>query len=197
MRKLFSIPFISILISYCLVYLTSVCLASDPVDPNSQVEDLRVGNIPSDKREKIKSRVESLSFKTFGFGPAWIPSGSNKKMFYGVNYGYNWDVSEHGEIRAGFFGSAPSEGSGYFVSGGIGGSFFFSTSNISPILGGEFGIGAMKDGDTSYSGFAYEAHGGLRFFRTSNTQLSLEAFYRNIAKTGSPGMSGLSFSILF
>jgi hypothetical protein len=161
--------------------------------PTTEEPELKVGNIPADKRDKIKSRVESLHFTTFGLGPAWMPG--NDHVFYALNYGYNWDVSEHGEIRAGAFGIFPSEGEGFYTGLGIGGSYFFSADNLSPIIGGQFGLGSSKSGDLTYSGFAYEAHAGLRFFRTSTTQLSIEIFYLNIAKTGAPGVSGINLNI--
>lgn len=188
---------IRFILTLVVLFLQFPLWAQNP-DSNAPKKKLRVGEIPEEERGRIKSRVESLSFTTFGFGPAGATDMNNSKMFYAFQFGKNWEVGEMAEIRSSLSLQFPSKDSGYFVMGGLGGSFIPITTDISPIVGAELGFGTSGGKDiSSKTGFGYSLYGGVRLFRTSNTQLSIEAFYRGLFEKDSPKVYGALLNIHF
>jgi hypothetical protein len=166
--------------------------------PRSRSGDLRVGEIQSGDVERIRTRVQSLSLWSVSLGPAYLSKFENNNMFYSLGIAHHWDVSEQAEVRLRFNGAAASKDSGYYLGAGIGGAYFFSTTNISPLLGAEFGVGTAgaHDMDTQ-SGFGGGVFGGVRFFRTATTQLEVLAFYNTIFAKENPGLWGVQLALLY
>jgi hypothetical protein len=158
----------------------------------------RVGEITQEQQFQVRTRVESLNSTSFSFGPSWASDTNNENMYYSVHVGRNWEASVNGEIRLNLDAALASQGTGSWLAGTIGGAWLFSTSDISPVVGGEFGYGYthIKNG-TDANGFVVGGFAGVRFLRTSTAQLSLEAFVQSILNQENPILSGLRFGIIF
>jgi hypothetical protein len=158
----------------------------------------RVGEVYEDDRERVRARILSLKLWSFGFGPASAQNLSNSNMFYAFNFGRSWEVNEQAELRGTLYAAFASKDTGGFLMAGMGGSYFFSTSDISPLVGAELGFGTAYGPDaTNGSGFAGELHAGVRFFRTAETQMSLEGYYRTIFANAAPSILGAALSLHF
>ncbi len=159
----------------------------------------RVGEIYGDDQRRVTSRVESLSFWSFDFGPGSGSNVGNNAMFYNVSAGRHWEVNTNAEIRATGAINVASKDSGSLTTLALGGSWLTSTADISPIVGAEFGYGiATASGRDTMSGFAIGAHAGARFFRTAKTQLSLEGNIKTVLISDTkPVFYGLQLGILF
>ena len=186
-----SIKFLVMLVS------TLVSLAAQAQD--QQPHRPRVGDIRPEEVKRVNTRIESHHFTTFGFGPYGSSTSNKGGMMYGLSYGRTWEGSETGEIRFDINGAANSDSQ--FFNLGLGYGFIPSTEDISPIIGGELGLGYAgykKDGDSkSRGGFTAGAFGGIRFFRTADTQLELLAKYNAVIAEDSPGVYGIELRLLF
>lgn len=158
----------------------------------------RVGQIGIDQQDQVTSRIQSLNLYTFSFGPAWGADMNNNSSFYSIHAGKHWEVATNAEIRLSIDTAMATEGKGNWLSGTLGSAWLVTTDNISPIIGAEFGFGYSHiQHATDPSGFVLGAFAGARFFRTSNAQLSIEAFLQSILDEKHPILSGLRIGILF
>ena len=164
----------------------------------AQAEEARVGEITPEQQQSVKTRVESLNSTAFSFGPAWAQDTNNSNMYYAFHLGRNFEASTNAEIRLGLDAAFAGEGSGNWWSGSLGAAYLFSTSDISPLIGAEVGYGYAHIKDASDArGFAVGGFAGVRFFRTSTTQMSLEGFIQSILDESDPTLSGVRVGILF
>jgi hypothetical protein len=158
-----------------------------------------VGDIQDDEIERIDRRVKSHSFTSFGFGPFGSSTSNEGGIMYGLSYGKTWEANETGEIRFDLQGAANS--ASQFFGLGLGYGYLPFTGDISPILGAELGFagaGYKIGGDSkSAAGFGGTALLGIRFFRTSDTQLELLSSYHAVFAGDTPGVYGLQLRILF
>lgn len=159
----------------------------------------RVGEIYQEDQSRVVSRVETLALWSFNFGPGGGSNVGNSNMFYNVSVGRHWEVNPNAEIRAIGDVNMASANKGSVTSLTMGGSWLTSTSDISPLIGADFGYGiATGEGRDTMSGFALGAHAGVRLFRTAKTQMSVEANMRTIlVKDDKPVFYGLQLGILF
>jgi hypothetical protein len=163
-------------------------------------KSLRVGEINEGDTRKVETRVKSLRLTSVGLGPFGSNQVDGKPLHYGGSVYKHFEAGVNGEILLGAFGAFSSESS--FLFAGIGGSYLFSTEDISPILGGEFGLGAAhynrpSDSSVTEGGFAAKLDGGVRFFRTSDTQMEVLASYTGLFSTHNPGVYGVEVRVLF
>ena len=158
----------------------------------------RVGEIYEDDRDRVASRVRSLKLWSISIGPAIASGINNNNMFYAFGVDRNWDVQEQAEMRVSAFGVVPSRETGSFLMASLGGSYFFSRNDISPVIGADLGFGTAVGTDVKRaSGFAGGLRAGLRFFRTSETQISIEGYYRTVFAEQTPGVAGLAIAAHF
>gem|GEM_PF-5758489 len=157
----------------------------------------RVGQIYDEDKERIRNRILALDLWSFSFGPGKATGLANENSFYTFTFGRHWEVTENAEIRSLGNIFLPSKGSGYMLGYSLGGSYFFSTTDISPVLGADLGIAAAQSDNGSSTQFSGGFHGGLRFFRTSNTQMQLIAFTHTIFDNKNPSVIGLQLGVLF
>jgi hypothetical protein len=176
------------------LFLTFSCFSQS----QAQGEAPRVGEITQEQQYQVRTRVESLDSTSFSFGPSWASDTNNENMYYSLHLGRNWEGSVNAEIRLSLDGALASQGTGSWVAGTIGGAWLFSTNDISPVVGGEFGYGYthIKNANDA-NGFVVGGFAGVRFLRTSTAQLSLEAFVQSILNQDNPILSGLRVGILF
>lgn len=159
----------------------------------------RVGNIDPTQKEKYRTRFEAKNSRTFSIGPAFASNMNSSDMFYNFGLGYEWEVGSNGAVLfqgTGAFGSGAT-----FIAAMIGGKYFFSDADMSPILKGGFGLGAAKGKDLdAASGFAGNLGAGMTFFRTSTVHLEVTADYWvifNKNSEGAPSLGALSLGILY
>ncbi len=158
----------------------------------------KVGEISYEEQEKVRARVQTLDLTSLSFGPSWSSDMNNSDVFYSVHAGRTWEVNTHAEVRANLDAAFASTNEGLWLSGTIGAGWLLTTDDFSPVLGAEFGYGyAHVDGFPDPSGFVLGGFAGVRFFRTSTTQMSLEGFFQTIMRYENPVMAGLRFGILF
>lgn len=134
-----------------------------------------VGSISSDQVGSMERRVNSRNYQFFGFGPSSLSNtGEESGMAYHLAYGMSREVVPHASIR-GLVQSdfQPKSGSG-IAGAGLGVMGFLTTSDISPYLGADLGWGVAWGAD-AVSQFSWGLSGGVQFFRTSSTQLGVEA----------------------
>ncbi len=157
-----------------------------------------VGNISYEEQKQVITRVESLSLTSISFGPAFANDMNNDDLFYSLHFGYHWEPSTHAEIRLNVDGALASKNEGNWLSGSLGGAWFLLTSDISPVIGAEFGYGyAHIDRVPDASGFMVGGFVGVRLFRTSNAQMSIEYAVQRILDSVDPTMHHIRFGILF
>lgn len=143
--------------------------------------DLKVGEIPPEEVDKLVTRRKSRKFWSFGVGPFGSKNlGSDSMMYHGTT-GYHWEVHTQGEIRTTWDLAFSSDWDALFSTGTIGGVYFLTNSEVSPLAGGEFGFG-FADGPSTSSRFSF-AGGlfiGVRIFRTADLQLEIDLKYSSI-----------------
>lgn len=159
----------------------------------------RVGEIYAEDQRKVIARVESLNLYSFSFGPGGGTNMNNEAMFYSLSFARHFEVNTNAEIRLGAATFLPSRAKGNFTSMALGASWLISTSDISPIIGAEFGYGFVSaEGRDVTGGFSAGAHAGVRFFRTAKTQLSLEVNAKTLFISGErPYVMGAALGILY
>lgn len=153
----------------------------------------QLGRINSEQRAALKTRVESKSFWSFGFGPSTGAGldGTNGEMLYGASITRHWEADLFGEVRASLSGAFGRKSIGAAT---VGGAWLFSTSSVSPYIGLEFGGGSAG---SQGGGFAGKVVMGTRVFRTSDKQLDLGLSYLAVFTDGTPGVAGAHLSLLF
>ena len=167
----------------------------------AMASDLEVGNISDRDIDAVKRRVKSLNLWGYGIGPASSSGLNSDKMMYSVNITNHRDASLQGEIRWGARGAFAEDGKAGFSSLSLGGAYFFSKSSISPLIGGEFGFaGAYGDDVDPVAGFMVGGLLGVRFFRTSDTQLDLtgrcDFLLKETEEEKQPSVCSLNLSVL-
>jgi hypothetical protein len=104
---------------------------------------------------------------------------------------YAWEVRDQAAIKI------LADGAARMAFGGIGGDYFFSDRDISPLLELDLGYGGAKDHS---SGFALGGGAGYQFFRTSAVTLEVLLHYATIfepAHENNPGIFGMRVGLCF
>lgn len=167
--------------------------------------DRQVGSVDQEEVDQIRRRRRSLSLVGISFGPCGSSRLKSSSMQYGLDMTNHREVHENGELRIRGGGSVADDGSVRRGSLGLGGAFFPFRGDLTPFVGAELGVGSVwgryvETGPKSVSGFTLAAMGGLRLFRTSDTQMELAGRYEVVLKAndyGRPGTWGASLAVLF
>lgn len=158
----------------------------------------KVGEITPEDQQRVKTRVEALRLTSISFGPAFGSDMNNDDVFYSLHLGSHWEVTTHAEIRLNADAALASKNEGTWLSGSVGGGWLIFTDDFSPVIGGEFGYGyAHIDDISDPAGFLVGAFLGVRMFRTSSAQMSIEYYFHSILDGVNPVMSGIRIGILF
>ncbi len=164
---------------------------------SAEIQKEEVGKINPNRVHRLETRIKSFKAWSFGFGPGGGRNLENDELFYTFALARHWEANEDAEIRARLGIASAKSGKGTLGSLGIGGAFFVSRTAISPFIGGEFGLGSGIGDEISRTGFSGSLYGGMRFFRTSDTQMEVGAFYTTIFEKENPSSFGLQLSVLF
>ncbi|MBX3019575.1 MAG: hypothetical protein KF767_16930 [Bdellovibrionaceae bacterium] len=159
----------------------------------------RVGEIYNEDVHRVVKRVEPLNMTSLGLGPAVVGKIGNESVFYSLQLARHFEVNPWAEMRLGVGTALAGEGSGSYNHLAVGASWFSTNEDISPLFGGEFGLGMFTaQGRDGGAGFHAGLHGGVRFFRTARAQLGLEFFGKMIFhKDDKPVMGGAMVTALF
>ena len=167
----------------------------------ANASDLRVGEIGIGSVDKVARRQRALSLSGYSFGPARAFHRDGENL-YQVAYTNHREATTQGEVRLRLGAAAAEDGESYFMNGTVGGAYHFLRTSVSPLVGAEFGLGAAggeDDGDVG--GFVAAALAGVRFFRTSTTQLELlgrcDRLFQDNEQDKQATTCGLSLSALF
>lgn len=159
----------------------------------------RVGEIYNEDINRVVKRVEPLYLTSIGLGPAVVSKVGNDSMFYALSLAKHFEVNPWAEIRLSLGTAIAGEKGGSYSNMAVGASWFSTNEDISPLFGGEFGLGAFTaEGRDAGAGFHAGVHGGVRFFRTARAQLALELFAKTIFhKDEKPVLGGAMVTALF
>jgi hypothetical protein len=123
---------------------------------------------------EIQRRKQSKRFGVGGFGPAAIREVETEELAYDFYGGYVWEVNPFAAIK-GIADVTTDFDRATLVSGNIGANFYPFNADVSPYIGGDLGLGYLASEDQDELGFTAGASLGALLFRTTSTQLNLEA----------------------
>lgn len=159
----------------------------------------RIGEIGRDEKDKYETRYETKQSTLIGFGPASATNLNKNDMLYGILIGKEWQVGSQGGVFVegkGAFGAGVT-----YMDGLIGGKFFLTDTDISPVFKAGLGFGVAKGPDLeTKSGFAGTLGLGLVVFRTSAVHLEFMGSYSTIFVNndkGQPGIGMLHLGLYF
>jgi hypothetical protein len=186
-----------------------------PSNVAANAKTLRAEENPTEESDEPPvdemERGPSLAGNYISFGPA-LSAGlfpatdeSPRPMGYSFSGGHAWDV-RGAMITLG--GDFLIQSNALFFDAGLGTRFFLSEKDISPFLGGFFGLGLAKSQaeslitGTTAGGFAAGIDGGFQFFRTSDIHLEVGITWRIllnevVPSAGLPWMGGLRLGLFF
>lgn len=171
--------------------------SSTPKRKLSKKKRAQVGEMQDEDLDQLERRIRARDFWSFSFGPSYLSDPKediSDKMLYGASFARHWEVSSLGEIRARLAGAGGSSGSAF--SGGLGGAWLPIRTEISPLLGGEFGVGRIS-GKEAQSGFTAGIYGGVRLFRLSDIQMEIVAGNQSLLVKDSQSTTYFQIGVLY
>jgi hypothetical protein len=136
----------------------------------------RVGEITDEEANNGTQRRPVRKAIYLGFGGSEFSHLNSTGVGYSFGAAYSWDTNY---VRIKLLGEGDVNGAAFFASGGIGGNYYFSNSDVAPYLSADFGGGVAKvDGGGVFSGqtvggFVVGAGAGVELLRTSSVNLDL------------------------
>ena len=166
--------------------------------------DERVGEITNEEAHNGTQRNPTRSEWYLGFGGSDFSNMNVNGLGYSLGAAHVWDINV---ALIKIIGEFSGLDSAFMTSLGLGGDYFFSSSPISPYVGGDFGFGAAKaEGNAGFfsgdviGGFDLGGEAGIEFFRTSAVNLDL-GFRAGVLlhsnSYGSPAVYSLRLGVLF
>ncbi|CAM5999559.1 unnamed protein product [Sphagnum balticum] len=164
----------------------------------SQIEDITQEEMTKNNRRKQVLRRWSL-----GLGPSFVTNANNNGALFGYSIAFNWDQITSA-LKIYLDGA-----SGNFIHFGIGGNYYFTKDDITPVVMAQMGYGSSyKNNDPNNpgsnsettTGFVVGTGVGYQFFRTSSVTLELllhGALMLNRNSLGNPAMVGFRTSLYF
>lgn len=138
-------------------------------------ENPRVGEITQEESHEGTQRRPTRNATYLGFGPGSLSNLSSSGLGYSLGLAYSWDLNQ---ARIKLLSEADLVGGALMVSGGLGGAYFLTTTDIAPYISADFGLGASKSdsgilGGQVLGGFILGIGTGVELFRTSSVNLDL------------------------
>ena len=194
MKKIINIKKIPFLIG--LTFFLPLIVKAQEVDTSQDpaIQKTKEENSPQDLNKKTKS----FGLTKFAIGPSWVGNLGEGGQLYSASVGHIYQVMEPAEIR--LESSLAWNSKAVLWNLGIGAAWIPSHTNISPVLGGLFGLGA-SDGKYSSASFGLSGSvlAGIRLFKKADTQLEIMTRYTVIFdrnERGPPQELSLSIGIL-
>jgi hypothetical protein len=127
---------------------------------------------------------------------------NNANTLFNFSIAYTWEITaSHASVKLLY------DGISNFGFAGLGGMYFFSDTDFSPVAEASLGYGAASASNTnlsytpsSVSGFVGSLGGGVQFFRTSTINLEISAHYNlllNKNELGNPSFTSLRLGLYF
>ncbi len=134
----------------------------------------RIGEIKEEEVDKIQTRRRAKRFGTAGLGPAALNNTGADDLSYDFYAGGVWEVNPYAAIKT--IGEAVTDfNNSTIVSGRLGANFYPLNTDISPYIGGDLGLGYVFAEEDEGIGFSVGGSVGALLFRTSSTQMNVEA----------------------
>ncbi|MBI4405727.1 MAG: hypothetical protein HY537_16335 [Deltaproteobacteria bacterium] len=168
------------------------------ISESSPESEVRVDDVTEAEALTIRRRRATGAW-FLGFGPH---GGHNLTSALLVNFsvGYNWFVGPAAVKIYTDSAIATSGQSARLFQFGIGASYYFTRSDISPLVAAEFGYGFSSGASGSSNGFAGGLGTGIGLFRTSTIGLEILARVSAIFtsnESGIPTIYGFRASLYF
>lgn len=166
-------------------------------------ENPRVGEITNQEASDGTQRRPVRKQVYLGFGGSNFGNLNATGWGYSFGAAYTWDTNR---VRIKLLGEGDVNGAAFFTSGGIGASYFLTTTDVAPYVGGDFGAGAAKiDGGGVFSGsvvggFVIGLAAGAELLRTSSINLDLgfrAGFLLHANQYGTPEVLSLRLGLYF
>ena len=150
----------------------------------------QVGNLEGQDLQQMERRFEARKYQNFSFGPATLINMNSDGIAYQFSYGRLWEMHPHfGAVLRTDWTMDFDDYVGFW-NFALGGRFFFFTSDISPYLQADLGLGVAND-----FGFQLGAAVGMVFFRTSSVNLVIEPNIQWLIADNNPIAMGLKLGI--
>lgn len=146
--------------------------------PDAAVQDRKVdtvGDIEPSDVNKLERRTKAKQFSMVGFGPAGFRGVQDEgRLSYDFYVGRVWEAASRAAIKSTLEVTSDFEDN-HMADLTLGANFYAVPTDFSPYIGGALGFGAMRGNSNSALGFTARGSIGALLFRTSNTQLNVEA----------------------
>lgn len=171
------------------------------MDEVSAGNDARIQDVTETEAVANNKRKEALRRWYLGMGPSFASNVNNSNTIFGWSIAYAWEMPS-AALKLYLDGVGAN-----FVHYGIGGHYYFSDRDGSPLVGAQLGYGnSLKTAsgigfsDEPVSGFSLGANVGYQFFRTSTVGLEISLYGAMLmAKNslGNPTVYGLRVGLYF
>jgi hypothetical protein len=139
-------------------------------------DDAHVGEITDQEAKEGTQRHATRKQTYLGFGGSSFGNLNSSGIGFSLGAAYAWDLNR---ARVKLLAEGDMNGSAFFASAGLGGSYFLSLADLAPYLAADFGAGAAKvDGGGAFTGpttvgFVVGFGAGIELLRTSSVNLDL------------------------
>lgn len=169
------------------------------VNGSNAESNLKQKEISDEEISRTNRRLPSRSVSYFEFGGAMASQWRPSSVLPAVVFGKAWDL-DRAILQIEGLTTISSVGS--FWVGGLGGRYLFSSQDVAPFIGANFGYGAVFDSLLSASGgFAITGQVGTHLFRLSDTSMTLTLRYATLLGTnradGAPASFLLTLGLIF
>ena len=167
------------------------------------VEHPRVGEITQKEAKEGAERRPTRPFTSIGLGGSKFSNLNSSGVGYSLGLAKGWDLNT-AVIK--LLAEGDFSGAAFFINGALNINYLFSTTDLAPYLGADFGLGVAKiDGGGVFSGqtrfgFVFGLDTGLIILRTAATNVDLgfrAAYLVNSNVIGTPGAYSLRLGLNF
>lgn len=145
------------------------------VQTKDAARDASIDDVTATEETAGTRRKTTVAGSFFGIGPQFVQNMNYGSMLYDFMYARYWQLSTV-TLKAGFeFGFNPEPRSTpFYMTGTLGGAYYFSKEDISPFVGLDFGLGLSKTAGNIFTdsevrgGFLIGASAGVGFMRTAD-----------------------------
>lgn len=136
----------------------------------------RVGEITDHEAREGTQRRPTRSTNFVSFGGSTLGNLNSDGIGYSFGVGHGWDINT---VLIKIIATGDFNKDAWMLSSGLGGNYFFMTTDIAPYVTADFGAGLAKiDGGgllsgQTIAGFHFGAGGGIQFLRTASVNLDL------------------------
>ncbi len=159
-------------------------------------ETAQVDNVTENEATQGTLRKAARKSRVFSLGPVFFSKLNTDGVGTHIGLEKSWEI-KYGSINYDIF-NLEFRGSVQTVSTGFGMDYFFTQSDVSPYVGGKFGLGILNSPDHNLElGFLFGADAGIRLMRTSSIGIDLSAKASWLTTTVIPGVYVIQLGLVF